>query len=191
MPAPRGPLITTSAASKVVALVTLLSVVLTIILLIFDKILWASAPANAFLLIVFIGIDLILSMLLLALTYRWLFALIAIWSAFRIATWFLAVLQAPDYGLTYGEFANYLFNPLANTPPNPPAVPGILVDPILVLEVLVLVFALVGVYSFSRYSPYPGHIPYPGYAPLPAYPPNPWQMPHAPYGAAQLHRHPG
>lgn len=191
MPAPRGPLITTSAASKVVALVTLLSVVLTIILLIFDQILWTSAPANAFLLIVFIGIDLALSMLLLALTYRWLFALIAVWSAFRIATWFLAVLQAPDYGLTYAEFANYLFNPLANTPPNPPSVPGIFVDPILVLEVLVLVFALVGVYSFSRYPPYPSYIPHSGYAPLPAYTQNPWPMPHAPYGAAQLHRYPG
>jgi hypothetical protein len=174
-----------------VALVTLLSVVLTIILLIFDQILWTSAPANAFLLIVFIGIDLALSMLLLALTYRWLFALIAVWSAFRIATWFAAVLQAPDYGLTYAQFANYLFNPLASTPPNPPAVPGILVDPILVLEVLVLVFALLGVYSFSRYPPYPGQIPLLGYAALPAYAPNPWPVPHATYDGAQLYRYLG
>jgi hypothetical protein len=75
------------------------------------------------------------------------FAVAAGWSAFRVVAQLANIYSAIEIGLTYAQFANYLFNPMVIQPGNPPGVPAALLDLIIILEVIV-----VGV-SWKRRSP--------------------------------------
>jgi hypothetical protein len=45
---------------------------------------------------------------------------------------------------SYAWFANYLFNPVAFTPPNPPGIPGIVLDCMIIFEVTAILFGWLG-----------------------------------------------
>ena len=61
----------------------------------------------------------------------------AVWSILRIVIQLADVATAPMSQMSYGDFANYLFNPTIITSPNPPGVPAALIDLILILEIVV------------------------------------------------------
>ena len=137
----------------------MLSGALTLILVVLDKILWLTSTFNAVALVVFAILDLLLGVILFIWPYRYIFIILTVWSIVRIAIWFGDIAEAPSFGLTYAQFANYLFNPLAVNPPNPPGVPGLLTDPIIVLEILVIIFALLGYHAYSYLVPFFGSVP--------------------------------
>jgi len=60
------------------------------------------------------------------------------WSIIRIIIQLADLATAPMSQMSYGDFANYLFNPTLVTNPNPPGVPAALIDLILVLELVVV-----------------------------------------------------
>jgi hypothetical protein len=66
------------------------------------------------------------------------------WSIIRIVIQLADVATAPMSQMTYGDFANYLFNPTLVTSPNPPGVPAALIDLILLLELVVVGVAFSG-----------------------------------------------
>jgi hypothetical protein len=80
------------------------------------------------------------------------FALAAGWSGIRIVIQIADVLLGPSLGITYLEFADYLFNPVANNPPNPTGVPGALTDLIIILQIVVMWVAWKG-RSLSQKQP--------------------------------------
>jgi hypothetical protein len=51
------------------------------------------------------------------------------------------VTQGPGVGMTYNEFADYLFDPLATDTGNPMGVPAALIDLIIILEAIVVSLA--------------------------------------------------
>jgi len=93
-------------------------------------------------LILFVIVDLVLSGLVVAKPGRAAFRLAAIWCALRIVLQLGDISQAPLYQLTYAQFADYLFNPVSSVSSslgNPPGVPGLLLDLIIILEVAIIV----------------------------------------------------
>jgi len=206
-PGPRGPSIRASPATIVTGVLLAVTGALTLALLIPDRIIWSTAVLNAVALIAFAVIDIVGCVLILVKRWRIFLILAVVWSAVRIAIWFIAILEAPLFGLTYSYFANYLFNPIANTPPNPTGVPGIFIDIIIILEILTLAFALVGALRSSWQMPFPWYPPYggypqppgygqppsygqpPGYAPFPGYSMPSGFGPAPPYGYGQQYRY--
>lgn len=68
----------------------------------------------------------------------------AVWSAFRVVAQLADLYSANEMGLTYAQFADYLFNPLVVQAGNPPGVPAALLDIIIVIEVIVVVVSWKG-----------------------------------------------
>lgn len=68
----------------------------------------------------------------------------AVWSILRIVIQLADVATAPMSQMSYGDFANYLFNPTIITSPNPTGVPAALIDLILLLEIVVAGVAFSG-----------------------------------------------
>ena len=64
--------------------------------------------------------------------------LAGMWSAVRIVIQIGDVLLGPSLGLSYAQFASYLFDPVYANPPNPTGIPGAPIDLILILEVIVI-----------------------------------------------------
>lgn len=113
-------------------------------ILILDRILWSLASTHAYGLILFVVIDFAVAGLLLVRPSSTAFTLAAAWGALRIVIQAGDVFVAPTFGMNYAEFAGYLFNPMAMNSPNPPGVPGAMIDLILLLEVIVIGVALIG-----------------------------------------------
>ena len=119
--------------------------VLGIVILATDRILWESASGtHAYGLIVFVVLDLAVAVYVFAKPSKMSFTLAAAWAILRIVIQIGDVALAPQVGLGYADFANYLFNPTLTTAPNPPGVPGALIDLIMILEIVVIGVAWAG-----------------------------------------------
>jgi len=130
-----------STSRKVGALIALTGL-LGIVLLGFDRILWESLSGrHAYALIAFVIVDLALAAYVIAKPGKIAFTATALWSAFRVVLQFADLYSANEMGLTYVQFANYLFNPLIVQGGNPPGVPAALVDLIVLLEVIVVLIS--------------------------------------------------
>jgi hypothetical protein len=104
-----------------------------------DKILWESVSVtHAYGLIAFVIIDFIIAVLLLTRPSNMAFTAAAAWSILRIVIQIADVYFGPAIGLSYGDFANYLFNPTIVTAPNPPGIPAALLDLIIIMQVIVV-----------------------------------------------------
>jgi hypothetical protein len=88
-------------------------------------------------LVVFVIIDFALAAYLVAKPSRNSLTLGAAWAILRIIIQLADVATAPMSQMSYGDFANYLFNPTLVTSPNPPGVPAALIDLIIVLELVI------------------------------------------------------
>jgi hypothetical protein len=134
------PAIPTSGASRTVGSLLALTAILGIVILAADQVL-PSVPAHYYALVVFVIIDFAIAGLVLAKPSKMSFTLAAGWSALRILLQFADVTQGPGLGMTYNEFADYLFDPLATNTGNPIGVPALLIDLIIILEAAVISLA--------------------------------------------------
>jgi hypothetical protein len=132
--------ISTSGASKTVGALLALTGILGIVILAADQVL-PSVPEHYYALVVFVIVDFATAGLVLAKPSKMVFTLAAGWSALRILLQFADVTQGPGLGMTYNEFADYLFNPLATNTGNPMGVPAVLIDLIIILEAIVVSLA--------------------------------------------------
>jgi hypothetical protein len=124
--------------SKVVGGLLAIIGVLGVLILTLDRILWETAPVHAYALIVFVIIDLAAGASVFAKPSSVTFILASVWSAARIIIQIGDILLGPSLGLTYAQFASYLFNPAYANPPNPMGIPGALIDLIVILEIIVI-----------------------------------------------------
>jgi hypothetical protein len=129
-----------SSASKTVGSLLALTGILGIIILAADQVL-PSVPAHYYALVVFVIVDFAMAGLVLAKPSKMAFTLAASWSLLRILLQFADVTQGPGLGMTYNEFADYLFDPLATNTGNPIGVPAALIDLIVILEAIVVSLA--------------------------------------------------
>jgi hypothetical protein len=137
-------------ASRVICALLAVTGVLGALILALDNILWETAPVHAYGLIFFVIIDFAAGALVLARPSKTFLTLAAAWSAFRIIIQLGDISLAPSFGLTYAQFADYLFNPTATNPPNLTGIPGALIDPILILQIIVIWMAFRGRSSISK-----------------------------------------
>ena len=96
------------------------------------------AGTHAYGLVGFVIIDFIIAVLLLTRPSKMAFTAAAAWSILRIVFQVADVYFGPAIGLSYGDFANYLFNPTMMTAPNPPGIPAALIDLIIIIQVIVV-----------------------------------------------------
>jgi hypothetical protein len=101
---------------------------------------------------VFVIIDIVVGVLVLAKPSGVISSLAATWCAVRVIIQIADVLVGPSFGLMYAQFADYLFNPSGTNPPNSTGIPGALVDTILILEIMVIWVALKGRSSSGKPS---------------------------------------
>jgi hypothetical protein len=90
-------------------------------------------------------IDFTLGALAFPMPKTMLVRLAILWSALRIVIQLGDIYLGPMYQFTYAQFADYLFNPLSSLPAsfgNPPGIPPIPIDLILIIDVVVLVTAV-------------------------------------------------
>lgn len=128
-----------STARKVAGALIALTGFLGIVILSTDRILWESLSGrHAYALIAFVIMDFVVATYIIAKADKRTFAVAAGWSAFRVVAQLANIYSAIEIGLTYVQFANYLFNPMVIQPGNPPGVPAALLDLIIILEVIVV-----------------------------------------------------
>ena len=131
----------TSIGSKVVAVLLVITGILGVVILGTDQILRQTALAHAYVLAVFVIIDLAVAGVVLVKPTKMNFTLSALWSVLRLVLQIADVSQAHMYQMRYREFAAYLFTPTMATPPNPTGIPGAVIDLIMILEIIVTVVA--------------------------------------------------
>jgi hypothetical protein len=137
-------------ASRIICVLLAVIGVLGALILALDNILWGTAPVYAYGLIFFVIIDFAAGALVLARPSKAFLTLAAAWSASRIIVQLGDVSLAPSFGLTYAQFADYLFNPAATNPRNLTGIPGALIDLILILQIIVIWTALRGRSSINK-----------------------------------------
>jgi hypothetical protein len=141
----------TRKASKLAGGLLAISALLGIIILATDQILRESLGGQHwYALIGFVVIDFLVAAYLVVRPSGTSLTLGAIWSVIRIVVQLADVTTAPMSQMTYGDFANYLFNPTLVTNPNPPGVPAALIDLILLLELVVVGVAFSGLRRTSK-----------------------------------------
>ena len=129
------------SARKVGALIALTGV-LGIVLLGLDRILWESlSGSHAYTLIAFVTVDFALVAYVFAKPGKTALTAVAVWSALRILLQIANLYSANEIGLTYVQFANYLFNPLILQAGNPPGVPAAPLDLIIILEAIAVLIS--------------------------------------------------
>jgi hypothetical protein len=118
---------------------------LGIALLALDNVLRTGATLHYYALLAFVIVDIAVGIYVLARPVKMVFSIAIIWCIVRIILQFADLSQAAVYQFSsYAQFADYLFNPASSLSisfGNPPGVPGLLIDLILVLEVAVIVVA--------------------------------------------------
>ncbi len=118
---------------------------LGIVLLALDQVLRSGAPTHYYALIGFVVIDFLLGGLAFPMPRSLLVRLAAVWSVLRILIQIGDIYLGPMFQFTYAQFADYLFNPLSSLPAslgNPPGIPPIPIDLILVIDIAVLITAV-------------------------------------------------
>jgi hypothetical protein len=89
-------------------------------------------------LILFVLVDFVVAGFVLLKAGKTALNVAGLWSILRIVAQLGNVLSAPQMGLTYAQFADYLFDPLVLQEGNPPGVPAVLLDLIIVFELVVI-----------------------------------------------------
>ena len=126
-------------ASKLVGALLLLTGIFGIIILSTDQILRESLGGQHWYgLLAFVIIDFAVAAYVVSKPSGSSLTFGAVWSILRIVIQLADVATAPMSQMSYGDFANYLFNPTIITSPNPPGVPAALIDLILILEIVVV-----------------------------------------------------
>jgi hypothetical protein len=134
-----------SKSSRKAGILLVLIAVLGAAILAMDKILWQSmGGTHAYALIALVIVDLVIAILLLTRPSKMSLTVAAVWSILRMLLQVADVYNGPAMSLSYGDFANYLFNPTLVTAPNPLGVPAALIDAIIILQLIVIVVALTG-----------------------------------------------
>lgn len=139
-------------ASRVTGVLLAVIGLLGALILTLDHILWEIAPMHAYGLIAFVIIDFAAGAFVLAKPMKMAFTFAVVWSALRMIIQLGDVALGPSFGLTYAQFADYLFNPAATSPQNLTGIPGVLIDTILILEIIVIWAALRGRSSIGKTS---------------------------------------
>lgn len=112
--------------------------ILGIAILAADNVLRA-VPMHFYALVVFVIVDFAVAGFVFMKPSKMVFTIAAGWSALRIIIQIADVSQAQVLGYSgYGEFANYLFNPLTASAGNPMGVPAALMDLMIILELVVI-----------------------------------------------------
>jgi hypothetical protein len=142
--------ITSSTASRVPGGLLAVIGLLGALILALDHVLWETASMHAYGLIVFVIVDFSFCAFVLARSSKTAFALAGAWCILRIIIQIGDISLGPSFGLTYAQFADYLFNPAATNPPNATGIPGALIDIILILEIVVIWTALKGRSSITK-----------------------------------------
>jgi len=141
---------------KVVGGLMLLTAVLGIVILGFDGVLRSGAPAHYYALIFFVAVDILIGILVTTKPSNSTYTAVVWWSSLRIILQLADISQASMYQFaSYGQFADYLFNPASAVSAglgNPPAIPGLPIDLILILELAAIVLSLKG-RSVARTKP--------------------------------------
>ncbi len=110
-----------------------------------DDVLRTFAILHYYALIAFVVVDVAVGIYVLARPGNMAFLIATIWCVARIILQFADLSQASVYQFSsYGQFADYLFNPTSSLSVsfgNPPGVPGLLIDLILILEIAIIVIA--------------------------------------------------
>jgi hypothetical protein len=128
-----------STSRKAVGILIALTGFLGIVILGTDRILWESLSGrHAYGLIAFVVIDFAVAAYVAAKAGKMAFTVAAAWSAFRVVAQLANVYSAAEIGLTYAQFANYLLNPIIIQPGNPPGIPAVPMDLIIILEIVVV-----------------------------------------------------
>jgi hypothetical protein len=141
----------TGKASKLAGGLLAITGLLGIIILASDQILRESLGGQHWYgLIAFVVIDFVVAAYLVVRPSGTSLMFSAVWSIIRIVIQLADVATAPMSQMSYGDFANYLFNPALVTNPNPPGVPAAPVDLILLLELVVVGVAFSGRHRTSR-----------------------------------------
>ncbi|MCS7142471.1 MAG: hypothetical protein NZ920_01565 [Aigarchaeota archaeon] len=90
-----------------------------------DAELWAAAPGHAYGLIAITMVDLH-AYLLLAWRSRLFLRLLGLWASIKLLLFLGDILTAPEFGITYIEFAEYLFG-------LPPYVASVVFQPVVIV----------------------------------------------------------
>ena len=103
-------------------------------------------PLHYYALMVFVVLDFIFAGVAFAKPVKGL-ALAGGWSLLRIIIQIADLFQAHAYMMRYTQFADYLFNPMSSLSTsfgNPPGVPAVFLDPILLFELIVVILWMKG-----------------------------------------------
>jgi hypothetical protein len=118
---------------------------LGIALLGLDNVLRTYATLHYYALLAFVIVDIGVGIYVLARPGKMVFSIAIVWCIVRIILQFADLSQASVYHFSsYAQFADYLFNPSSSVSlsfGNPPGVPGLLIDLILILELAVIAIA--------------------------------------------------
>jgi len=139
-------------ASRIIGGLFAVTGLLGALILSLDHILWETAPMHAYGLIAFVVIDFAAGLFVLVKPMKMAFTFAVAWSALRVIIQLGDVSLGPSFGLTYAQFADYLFNPAATSSPNLTGIPGVLIDTILILEIIVIWMAWRARFSISKTS---------------------------------------
>ena len=129
------------ATSRIIQAMFLISGVLGVVILVLDRDLRNGAPGHYDALILFVAVDFLVGTLTFQMSEKLMLKVAAIWSTLRIVIQIGDIALAPIFFFTYVEFADYLFNPASMVPAtlvNPPGIPSIPIDLILICDVVVL-----------------------------------------------------
>jgi hypothetical protein len=116
------------------------------VILALDQVLRSGAPTHYYALIGFVAIDFLLGGLAFPMPRSLLVRLSAVWSVLRILIQVGDVYLGPMFHFTNAQFADYLFNPLSSLPAslgNPPGIPPLPIDLILIIDIAVLLTAII------------------------------------------------
>jgi len=132
------------ASSRIIGMLFVISAVMGIIILAIDQVLRSGAPEHYDALVLFVIIDFLVGALAFLMPQR-LMKAAAIWAALRIILQLGDVALGPMFQFTYSQFADYLFNPASTLPGiegNPPGIPPVPIDLILLCDILVLIIVV-------------------------------------------------
>jgi len=108
-------------------------------LLLTDRILWESLSSlHAYVLILFVIVDFVVAGYVLLKGGKMALTVATLWSGLRVIIQLANVSSATQMGLTYAQFADYLFDPFVLQEGNPPGVPAVFLDLIIICEVVVI-----------------------------------------------------
>ncbi len=136
------------AASKVSGGLLAVTAILGLVILGLDNVLRTGAPPHYYALVGFVVVDIAVAILVITRPTKAAFSIVIGWCLLRIILQVADISQASAYQFSsYGQFADYLFNPasgLAVSLGNPPGVPGALIDLIIALEIALVIVAWKG-----------------------------------------------